>query len=55
MAVVEHGAALGSGAIVLGGVRIGAGALIGAGAVVARDIAPGETVAGVPARATRSR
>ena len=53
--VVEHGAALGSGAIVLGGVRIGAGALIGAGAVVTRDIAPGETVAGVPARATRSR
>jgi UDP-2-acetamido-3-amino-2,3-dideoxy-glucuronate N-acetyltransferase len=53
--VVEHGAALGSGAIVLGGVRIGAGALIGAGAVVTRDIAPGETVAGVPARSTRSR
>jgi acetyltransferase-like isoleucine patch superfamily enzyme len=51
--VVERGAALGSGAIVLGGVRIGAGALIGAGAVVTRDVAPGETVAGVPARATR--
>jgi UDP-2-acetamido-3-amino-2,3-dideoxy-glucuronate N-acetyltransferase len=51
--VVEKGAALGSGAIVLGGVRIGAGALIGAGAVVTRDVAPGETVAGVPARATR--
>lgn len=51
--VVENGAALGSGAIVLGGVRIGAGALIGAGAVVTRDVAPGETVAGVPARATR--
>src|SRR5436309_9743580 len=53
--VVEKGAALGSGAIVLGGVRIGAGALIGAGAVVTRDVAPGETVAGVPARATRPR
>jgi acetyltransferase-like isoleucine patch superfamily enzyme len=51
--VVEKGAALGSGAIVLGGVRIGAGALIGAGAVVTRDVAPGETVVGVPARATR--
>jgi UDP-2-acetamido-3-amino-2,3-dideoxy-glucuronate N-acetyltransferase len=51
--VVEKGAALGSGAIVLGGVRIGARALIGAGAVVTRDVAPGETVAGVPARATR--
>lgn len=51
--VVERGAALGSGAVVLGGIRIGAGALIGAGAVVTRDVAPGETVAGVPARAAR--
>src|SRR5215216_354735 len=51
--VVERGAALGSGAIVLGGVRIGAGALVGAGAVVTHDVAPGETVAGLPARAIR--
>jgi UDP-2-acetamido-3-amino-2,3-dideoxy-glucuronate N-acetyltransferase len=49
--VVERGAALGSGAVVLGGVRIGAGALVGAGAVVTRDVEPGATVAGVPARA----
>ncbi len=48
--VVEHGAALGSGAVVLSGIRIGAGALVGAGAVVTQDVAPGETVAGVPAR-----
>ena len=48
--VVERGAALGSGAVVLGGIRIGAGALVGAGAVVTQDVAPGETVAGVPAR-----
>ena len=53
--VVEYGAALGSGAVVLGGVRIGAGALIGAGAVVTRDVVSGETVAGVPARARRLR
>jgi UDP-2-acetamido-3-amino-2,3-dideoxy-glucuronate N-acetyltransferase len=51
--VVERGAALGSGVVVLGGVRIGAGALVGAGAVVTSDVAPGETVAGVPARALR--
>ena len=48
--VVERRASIGSGAIILGGVRIGAGALVGAGAVVTRDVAPGETVAGVPAR-----
>ena len=53
--IVEDGASIGSGAIVLGGVRIGAGALIGAGAVVTHDVAPGEVVAGVPARALTSR
>ena len=49
--VVEHGASLGSGAIILGGVRIGAGATVGAGAVVTRDVEPTSIVAGVPARA----
>ena len=53
--VVERGASLGSGAVVLAGVRIGAGALIGAGAVVTRDVGPGETVAGVPARLLERR
>ena len=47
---VERGASIGSGGIVMGGVTIGAGALVGAGAVVTKDVAPGETVAGVPAR-----
>jgi UDP-2-acetamido-3-amino-2,3-dideoxy-glucuronate N-acetyltransferase len=49
--VVEPGASLGSGAVVLGGIRIGARALVGAGAVVTRDVAAEEVVAGVPARA----
>ena len=52
--IVERRAALGSGAVVLGGVRIGRDALVGAGAVVTRDVAPDETVAGVPARLVRA-
>jgi acetyltransferase-like isoleucine patch superfamily enzyme len=55
LTVVERRASIGSGAVVLGGVRIGAGALVGAGAVVTRDVAPGETVAGIPARLIAGR
>ena len=49
--VVDNGASIGSGAIVLGGVRIGPRALVGAGSVVTRNVAAGAIVAGVPARA----
>jgi acetyltransferase-like isoleucine patch superfamily enzyme len=49
--VLERRASIGSGAVILGGVRIGEGATIGAGAVVTRDVPPGATVAGSPARA----
>jgi acetyltransferase-like isoleucine patch superfamily enzyme len=49
--VVERRAAIGSGAVVLGGIRVGAGALVGAGAVVTRDVEAGAVVRGVPARA----
>ncbi len=41
---------VGSGATVLQGLRIGDGAVVGAGAVVTRDVPPGVTVVGVPAR-----
>jgi UDP-2-acetamido-3-amino-2,3-dideoxy-glucuronate N-acetyltransferase len=51
--VVEHGASIGSGATILGGVRIGRDATVGAGAVVTRDVPPGSVVVGNPARPTR--
>jgi sugar O-acyltransferase (sialic acid O-acetyltransferase NeuD family) len=50
---VERGAFIGAGAVLAPEVRIGAGALVGAGAVVIRDVAPGEVVAGNPARVLR--
>jgi UDP-2-acetamido-3-amino-2,3-dideoxy-glucuronate N-acetyltransferase len=48
--IVERGATLGSGAVVVGGIRIGQEALVGAGAVVTRDVEPGQVVVGNPAR-----
>ena len=41
---------IGSGAVLLQGVVVGDEAVVGAGAVVTRDVPPGATVAGVPAR-----
>ncbi|HEY7150258.1 MAG TPA: acyltransferase [Solirubrobacterales bacterium] len=51
---VGRGASLGSGAVVLGGLRIGDEAVVGAGAVVTRDVPPGATVAGNPARVLKA-
>jgi acetyltransferase-like isoleucine patch superfamily enzyme len=51
--VVRRGASIGTGAVVLGGIEIGARAIVGAGAVVTRDVPPGATVAGNPARILR--
>lgn len=53
--VIGDGAYIGTGAVIKQGtpdrpLRIGAGAVVGMGAVVTRDVAPGMTVVGNPAR-----
>ncbi len=52
-AVLEDSCHLGTGAAVIPGCRVGARAIVGAGAVVTRDVPPGVTVVGVPARVLR--
>lgn len=44
---------LGQRVVVLGGVTIGNGATVGAHSVVTKDVAPGDVVAGIPARPLR--
>jgi acetyltransferase-like isoleucine patch superfamily enzyme len=48
--VIESGAYIGAGAILLMGVRVGRCAVVAAGAVVREDVPPYTMVAGVPAR-----
>lgn len=52
---IEEDAFLGGRVTVLPGVRIGRGAAVGAGSVVTKDVAPGATVVGNPAREVRRR
>ena len=47
---IERGVLVGTGARVLQYLRVGEGATVGAGAIVTRDVPPGITVVGVPAR-----
>ena len=44
---------IGGGAVILPGVTVGDGAVVGAGSVVTKDVAPGATVMGNPARVRR--
>ena len=51
--VVERGASIGSGVVILCDVTIGEGAIVGAGAVVTKDVPSHTIVAGNPARVIR--
>jgi acetyltransferase-like isoleucine patch superfamily enzyme len=52
---IEDNVSIGSGAVIMGGIRIGKGAMIGAGAVVTKDVEKNTTVAGVPARVFQNK
>ncbi len=47
---LEEGCSLGCASVILPGVRVGRKAMVGAGAVVTKDVFPGTTVTGCPAR-----
>jgi serine O-acetyltransferase len=52
---LESGVILGSGAQILGPIKIGKGARVGANAVVTKDVPPGVTAVGIPARVVMPR
>lgn len=53
LTMIEKGASIGAGAVVLPGIRIGEYALVAAGSVVTRDVAARSLVVGNPARHVR--
>lgn len=53
--ILEKGAFLGIGSNIILGITIGEWAIIGAGAVVIRDIPPGVTAVGVPAKVIKNK
>lgn len=52
---IGKGVWIGYGSIILSGVKIGQNAVVAAGSVVIRDVAPGEIVAGNPAKVISCR
>lgn len=48
--ILGHGVTVGAGAKVLGGIELGDSCKVGANAVVLRSVAPGRSVAGIPAQ-----
>lgn len=48
--VIESGASIGAGAVIVPNARIGSWAMVGSGAVVTRDVAPHQLVVGSPAQ-----
>ena len=53
--IIEDDVWIGTGAIVLKGVRVGRGSVVAAGSVVAKDIEPYSIVGGVPAKCIKKR
>lgn len=53
--IIEDAVLVGAGAIVLNGLRVGRGATLGGAACAVRDVLPGTTVVGVPARPLEAR
>src|SRR5215831_18547547 len=52
--LIKRGAAIGSGATLLGGITVGEQSLVAAGSVVTKTVPPHSVVAGNPARVIRS-
>jgi len=48
--IIEDDVSIGAGALLITGITIGKGAFIAAGAVVTKNVDPGTTVMGIPAR-----
>ena len=53
--IIEDGADIGTGSVILPGVRVGRNSIIGAGSVVNRDVLPFAVYAGVPAKLLKMR